>query len=306
MRRHFGAWVIPAVMALGTPARAQPVAPTPSGTQQEAQQRFQRALELADDGNFDAALLELRRAYELAPTYRILYNIGLIYQQLKEYARAYDALEQYLREGGDGAEHAADAKKRIEHLEGRVAYLTVTTNVPNADVAVDDFSVGKTPLVHELRVNSGQRKLTVSVPGRPAQSRLVEVAGGEHRALAFELRVVASVVIQESRSPLPYIAWGTTILLAAGAATTGGFALAAAGDYDRKAALPPSQSTTLAADLSSAYETMRALSITTDALIGATAVVLGLSLYLTLKPSKTRQERIAHVWIVPGGVVGTF
>src|SRR5262249_35038574 len=155
-------WAISAIVSFGTSAAlAQcptegPKPPSPTAAaQNEAQERFQRGIELSQDGNFDAALLEMRRAYELAPTYRILYNIGLIYQQLKQYARAYDALERYLCEGGASAEHADDATKRLKHLEGRVAYLSITTSEPNAEVTIDDLSVGRTPLNHAVRVDSG-------------------------------------------------------------------------------------------------------------------------------------------------------
>src|SRR4051794_6696164 len=41
---------------------------------EEAIARFKRGLELHGEGDFSAALIEFRKAYELAPQYRVLYN----------------------------------------------------------------------------------------------------------------------------------------------------------------------------------------------------------------------------------------
>src|SRR5262245_52890005 len=43
----------------------------------EARQRFERGLALFEEKNFEAARVELERAYEIAPTWKLLYNIGL-------------------------------------------------------------------------------------------------------------------------------------------------------------------------------------------------------------------------------------
>src|SRR5262249_3306147 len=89
------------LLAVCAPALAQqtssrPTTPT-TAAQAEAEQRYRRALDLFDEGNFEAALLELRRAYELAPTYRLLYNIAIVNVGLKDYVRAIDYFERYLK-----------------------------------------------------------------------------------------------------------------------------------------------------------------------------------------------------------------
>ena len=58
----------------------------------EARARIRRGLELYDEGDFRLALIELERAYQILPSYKILYNLGQVHFQLGEHARAHAAL----------------------------------------------------------------------------------------------------------------------------------------------------------------------------------------------------------------------
>ena len=60
----------------------------------EASKRFRRGVKLYNDGDFVAALIEFKRAYELEPNYRVLYNLGQTSRELKDYAAALRAYEQ--------------------------------------------------------------------------------------------------------------------------------------------------------------------------------------------------------------------
>jgi hypothetical protein len=286
------------------PAAATPPgkpAPTPQQIE-EARSRFQRALELAEDGDFDASLLELRRAYELAPSYRLLYNIGLVYQELKEYARSYDAFERYLSEGGSEVppDRAVDVRRRLDRLRSRVGYLWITSTVPGAEVFVDDLSVGRTPFNASLRVNSGQRRVSVRLPGHPTETRVIELAGGEVSSVAFDLRLPAAAAAAPPRSAVPWISWGVTAALGVGATVTGVLALQSASSYDQQQRSAPGQ------DLGPAYDKLHAYGLTTDILLGATAVGALVSTYLTLHQPKARPGTESGVVVVPGGVAGVF
>jgi len=67
-------------------APLRPVAGAQAG--EEASTRFKRGLQLFDEGDYALALVEFERAYQLAPNYRALYNIGLVNVQLGRYAEA--------------------------------------------------------------------------------------------------------------------------------------------------------------------------------------------------------------------------
>ena len=64
----------------------------------EAKSRFDRGLELYNEGEYPLALIEFTRAYELVPNYRVLYNIGQVGIQLGQYANARRALEEALQD----------------------------------------------------------------------------------------------------------------------------------------------------------------------------------------------------------------
>jgi hypothetical protein len=83
-------------------------------------------------------------------------------------------------------------EKEIAKLEQRVVKLAVEADVPNAEVLVDDISVGVTPLGEPLVVNSGTRRITVRHPDHPPQSRQLTVVGGSLEKVAFTFKVKAA------------------------------------------------------------------------------------------------------------------
>lgn len=156
----------------------------------EARTRYERALKFYDDGIYDAALVELARAYELNPSYRLQYNIAQTRVAMRDYAGAIDAFQLYLREGGGQVtnERAAAVRNQLSDLQQRVGKLTVETDVSDSEVLVDDVVVGTAPLAAPLVVNSGMRRLTIRHPDYPTHSQRVSVAGGEQLRVALLLR----------------------------------------------------------------------------------------------------------------------
>jgi tetratricopeptide (TPR) repeat protein len=178
-----------ALLALPRPAFAGDE-PAPSERSiEEARSRFQKGVQLYREGSFEGALAEFRRAYQLAPSYRILYNVGQVQFELHDHVEALKAFRQYLNEGG--AEIPTDRRSQVEadiqKLEGRVAYLDISTNVDGAQVTVDDVPVGVSPLRAAVLVNSGPRRVSVSKAGHGATARNVTVAGGDRVKISLDL-----------------------------------------------------------------------------------------------------------------------
>jgi tetratricopeptide (TPR) repeat protein len=136
--------------AAGAPAAGAPSAGAPASAEDvekkiaEAKSRYKSGLALYDDGAFEAARVQFERAYQLAPSYKILYNVGLVYKQLNEFVAALKSFQQYLAEGGNEvpADRREEVTKTINSLLLIVASATVTTNFPDAEIAVDDAVVG--------------------------------------------------------------------------------------------------------------------------------------------------------------------
>jgi len=284
------AWACPASL------HAQPAPPAPGASAaplDEAQRRYTRALELFNEGTYDAALLEFRRAYELAPSWKILYNIGQVNVQLNDYVRALEAFSRYMKEGGADipAARATEVQAQLERLKGRVASLEITTNVADAEVTIDDLVVGKTPLDKPVMVNVGRRKITVTAVGRMPQTKPVEAAGGDKLQLRFELLApepagaTATAAPTAAPTALPperhifWPGWVATGVFGVGAAVTGVLSLGATSDHNDKIA----QFGVARSELDDSRKKARTLSIATDALLGATLLTGGVSLWLSLR-----------------------
>jgi len=303
------------------PASASP--PSAAGIA-DAQARFRRALELHEEGNLDAARTELRRAYETAPNYKVLFNLAQVEFELLDYPAALATFEKYLNEGGDRIpkERRAQVQKDIEKLRGRLGTIEIAVNVAGARVTVDDVPVGTTPLLVPVLVSAGRRRITVSRAGFAAETKVVDVAGGDRTATSFELtdtaRVVASVPAtppsasegtatvptqpvelpeptpgKDARS-VPWVGWAATALLAGGAGITGALALQRSerlsSDRTRYGVDP--------SELDRLQKEATIFAVASDICIGSAAFAGMLSLYLTLssnKENKAEQGRAVRV-----------
>jgi tetratricopeptide (TPR) repeat protein len=187
-------------LAAGGPAPAA----APSGDKvAEARKRYELGLKLYEEGNYEAARIEFERAQELAPTYRILYNIGLVYKQTNNYVDALRAFEKYLADGG--AEVPADRKalveKEIAEIRPRIGRITVKTNVPGAEILLDDTPVGIAPLTEPIMVNPGVRRVTVQAKGRIPSTRTVTVGSSENPTIEIELAEPTTRIVEKESNP---------------------------------------------------------------------------------------------------------
>ncbi|MGE5785754.1 MAG: PEGA domain-containing protein [Myxococcales bacterium] len=166
---------------------AQFVSAAESDQLAEGRAHFVRGVEYYKDEDFRNAMVEFKHAYELAPNYKILYNLGQTAQELKDYAFALKCLEQYLAEGGNEvrADRRTEVSATVRKLKQRVAEVTLSTSVSDAEVFVDDVSAGRTPLAAPLVVSAGRRKIALS-KGAQNVSRVVEVGGGEKTEISLE------------------------------------------------------------------------------------------------------------------------
>jgi tetratricopeptide (TPR) repeat protein len=262
----------------------------------EAKQRFDRGFELYNEGEYPLALIEFNRAYELVPNYRVLYNIGQVCIQLAQYANARRALEEYRTKGGDElpAERREAVARDLAMLDRRTAFLMITTNVPGAEVLVDDVVVGKTPLGPALLVDAGVHRISARLQGYQQRASRVTLAGGDEQTLALTLdiqpEVKPTIVLRDrvdgGAQTLMIAGWVTTGALAAGAVITGILGSSEAKELDKLKEEPPTDD--LAERLDSSKSKAASLFLASDVLSGAAVVVGGLSLWITLDPPKPK------------------
>ncbi|HVR61860.1 MAG TPA: PEGA domain-containing protein [Polyangia bacterium] len=177
-----------ALMATGPAARA---ADASSDRKNEARLHFDQGVQLFRDGDFQAAAIEFRRAYDTEPNFRVLYNIGQACAEAKDYACALTSFSAYLDQGGTEVAPArrAQLEQQMEKLRLRTGRLFVRSNVDGAAVLIDDVAVGRTPLSAALLVSAGRRKVAVVSPSGVQQLRTVEVAGGDQTTVDVPFQV---------------------------------------------------------------------------------------------------------------------
>jgi hypothetical protein len=322
------------------PAAAQG-AQSSKAAREEASNRFRKGIELFKDGDYQAALIEFRRAYELVPSYAVLYNIGQVQFQIQDYASALATFERYLAEGGRqiAASRRAEVEKDIQKLKTRIAQLDISINVPDAELAIDDVPFARGPFVKPLTVSAGRHKLTASRDGYFSTSKVVDLASNDTVKVTLELIERNSPQTappvdgsrmqpqedrptepartsepspaglprpsEQPRGSFPWVGWVVTGTFAAGAATFGVLALNASSvlEQKRESFLIDHD------DLERDSRKTTAFAITCDALTGAAVIAGGVSLYFTvrsLSPASTdaaaSRARAVRVGVGPTGV----
>jgi tetratricopeptide (TPR) repeat protein len=201
------------------PARAQ----ASDEALREAASRFQRGVTLYSQGDYQGALLEFRRAYEITPNGSVLYNIAETEYQLRDYASALTTFERYLVEAGNTDAHRVEVETNIIELRSHVGRLTINTIPRGAEVSVDDRVVGKTPFDSPVVVGVGHVRVTATMPGRTPASREVEVAAQDDLTVLLQLAPLPLAKAAPPHAP------AVTLVDAAPARAGGGSSLRSAG-----------------------------------------------------------------------------
>ena len=154
-----------------------------------ARASFQEGVELFKEGSFEGALAEFKKAYQTRPSYRVLYNIAQVYFELHDYVNSYTTLKDYVEQGGSDipAARLAQVDELNRKLERRIASVEIVCDVNDADIRIDDISVGKSPLESPILVNAGPRRLSAVKTGYPVSARLVTLAGTERSTVRLEV-----------------------------------------------------------------------------------------------------------------------
>ena len=211
--------------------------------------RFEQGQKLYAERDFAGALVEFRKAYELAPSYRLLYNIGQVCLQMHDYPCAQQSRERYLADGGSDIAPArrAAVEQELLDLKQRIGHLDLQVDVAGAEVSVDDVFVGVTPLAGPIAVSAGRHRTTVAAAGHVPVTRTVEVAGQDTARVSVVLAATSgpegprdvttvaapSTEVRLRGSPMTTYSWIGYVAggaLAAGAAATGIVALNAGSD----------------------------------------------------------------------------
>ena len=150
---------------------------------------YSKGLELANQGQYEAALDQFANAYTKSPHFAVLYNIGQAQIALGRPLEAISALAKYLRDGAEQVplSRREQVQAQIALLEARLSELTITTDTPGAVIRVDGHEVGTAPLFQPIRLAAGSHTVTARLPNGAEVVRAVALGEAEREKLELEL-----------------------------------------------------------------------------------------------------------------------
>ena len=121
------------------------------------------ACELFQEEAFRAALAEFQRAYDIAPDFRLLYNIGQTKLELHDYLGAAQSYERYLSTGY--LDISPERRAEVEAGTDRTARAHGEREdrrsiASGAEVFIDDVKVGTSPIAAVVLINVGGHRVT--------------------------------------------------------------------------------------------------------------------------------------------------
>ncbi len=190
-------------MALSTTVAFGQASPSTQDAPLEANAAIERGIAARQRGDDDEALAHFRRAFALAPSTRAQTQIALAEQALGQWVAAERDLLAALQRASDPwiARNEAALRTALGQIQERLATLEVRTSTEQADVRINDESVGRAT-GSPFRVPSGTVTVEVRAEGYIAQRRTIEIAPRARLREAFNLvRAGASVEAQPVTEP---------------------------------------------------------------------------------------------------------
>jgi hypothetical protein len=263
-----------------------------------ASAHFRRGVELFHEEAFRAALVEFQRAYEIAPDFRLLYNIGQTKLELQDYLGAAQSYERYLAQGylDIQPERRTEVESALTALRERVGSIAIKCNRNDAEIMLDDVRIGTAPITAPIMVNVGRHRVTARTPYGATDSEVIDVAGGDVANVSLELAkpTPQQVVVMQGEKPLNAMersaiaTWSAAGAVGVGALVTGLMANGAEKDLNKMLETRDLSRKTLGEQ----RDKVSRLAITTDVLIGtaAAAAVAGTVTWLLGHERETELE----------------
>lgn len=159
---------------------------------EEARERVARGEALLERADYDAALAEFERAYEVLGEHPhrslILFNIGRAHERMRRYDLAMRYFQRYLDETGFDAEDRGAVEATLRTLRGFLGELVVETNVPAA-IWVDGRHVGDAP--GRIWIPGGRHTVDVRAEGHTDAREEVQLAPQTEAHLDLQLEALA-------------------------------------------------------------------------------------------------------------------
>ena len=146
---------------------------------------FFKGVERYKDGKFSLALESFKKSYDIRPHWQVHFNVGLCYKELGFYVKAKREFEAYLSKGKSRI--SKKMKKKIAEVLAQIdkviEELTVSVNVAGAEIIVDGYAVGFSPLASAVELGRGEHVLEVVRDGYKRYRTTLFMEPGEAKTI---------------------------------------------------------------------------------------------------------------------------
>jgi hypothetical protein len=158
---------------------------------------FRKGLDLANSERFSEAASAFDEAYRTSPHFAVLYNAAQAHQRAGHLAKALEAFQRYLDEGGPSVppKRASEVREQVGRLRERLGEVAVSVSPADATVFID----GERASDHRAPVEPGEHVVLVARAGPSSEVRIVSVRARE--------TVRVSVTLAEPPSAPPPSGW---------------------------------------------------------------------------------------------------
>lgn len=261
----------------------------------DARTMFQRGQTAYAQGDYDTAIDQWSRAYELDPRPLLQFNLSQAHERLGNLPLAIAALERYLEGADANDEHQADARARLSALRERLGRTSihVVGGPEGAILTIDDEDRGRTPRPDPIAVSPGSHRVVVRAPGYEEFTSTVAVSAGQSVEVAVSMAAIATAEETSGELPIvPIILFSTGGAALIAGAVMGGIALSDAQNA-------PSRTSPEA-------DAARGLALGADITMGIGVAAAAAGLIVLLVSDSGSSEQPEAVSVVPWGSEHSF
>jgi hypothetical protein len=234
------AFVLLAILAQTSPLTADPQ------SKAQAQALLGQGTKLYQQGDVAEALEKFNAAYAAYASPKLMFNIGQCNRDLSRPVEALEAFEKFLAGAAEASpDMIADARTSVAQLQKKLGRIQIDCETAGAEVSVDGKSVGLAPLPDPIWATPGHHQVTAKHASAAPGIEDVDVTAGSVSTVTMRMLPLAVPVAALAPKTAPgfdvqatppssstsegwwlgrkwtWVAAGSTVLLAAGAVTTG-------------------------------------------------------------------------------------
>lgn len=170
------------------------LAPAVGNAQEDARTLFQRGQTAYSQGDYEAAIEQWTRAYELDARPLLQFNLSQAFERLGRLEDAIAAVERYLEHADPDDEHQADARARLSALRERLARTSVRIvgGPEGATILIDGEDRGRTPRPDPIPVAPGSHRIVLRAEGYHELVSSVVIPAGQAIEVPVEMRPITT------------------------------------------------------------------------------------------------------------------